>query len=683
MLNISEELKKIYKNDSLPYTSELSYKELILTFTDGTNTITVKNNQLVSDSFSLTESLCSDTDLTFGGCEASQFKITVADVETELKGMTLTVVQRVNNTYEVPLGVFVVESAKKQADLRFKDVVAYDYCKKLDVDVAEWYNALTWPLTLKAFRVSLFNYLGIECEEQTLVNDNVLLTKTINPETLLARDVAKQIAEINGTFGHMSREGKFKYIVLSLSYGLYPSVRLFPNPLLFPVSPNDASYNTGTEDENIVKAMYKSVEYEEYKCEEITKLQIRQESGDIGVIVGDGTNAYVIEGNFLVFGKSSSELQDIATRAFGNMKKRPYRPFRGENIGLPYIEVGDSVSYEVDDQVVSYIMSRTLTGIHALTDTYEATGNKERTQVESVRTQIQRLKGKTNVLIRDVDRLSNTITNVEEGLETKIEQTDRNIELKVDKNGVINAINLSTEGLKIDVNKLDITGLVTINSLKNGTTIIDGSCITTGTINAERIGTGILTSMVIRNDNLYIDGSTIQFYGSGAIKRSGSNSWSTSSRYLDNVISFTSQTITLGQYSGDLNNNLDIPMKAINIGYSGNTSYSSVNIYAGAQCRLFVSSSDYLSFEYSSVAREKIAPHGAWDLGSSSYPFQALYINQLYHLNSGTIGFFGTTPKSRQTVSKLSTSADLSSVITKINALLDALGTSGYGLISL
>lgn len=431
MLNISEELKNIYKNDSLPYVDTLSYKELILTFTDGSNILVVSKDQIVGDSFSLTESLCSEIDLTFGGCEASQCKITVADVETELKGMTLTVVQRVNNTHEIPLGVFVVESAKKQANLRFKDVVAYDYCKLLDVDVADWYNALTWPMTLKAFRLSLFNHLGIECEEQTLVNDSVMLAKTINPETLLARDVAKQIAEINGAFGHMSREGRFKYIVLSLSYGLYPSVRLFPNPLLFPVNPNDASYNAGTEDENIVKAMYNTVEYEEYKCEEITKLQIRQESGDIGVIVGDGANAYVIEGNFLVYGKSSSELNEIAMRAFGNMKKRPYRPFRGENIGLPYVEVGDSVSYVGNDQVVSYIMTRTLTGIHALTDTYEATGNKEISQVESVRTQIQRLKGKTNVLNRTVDELSNTITNVEEGLETKILQTDNKIDLEV------------------------------------------------------------------------------------------------------------------------------------------------------------------------------------------------------------------------------------------------------------
>ncbi|MDR2277388.1 MAG: hypothetical protein LBE23_05975, partial [Vagococcus sp.] len=119
---------------------------------------------------------------------------------------------------------------------------------------------------------------------------------------------------------------------------------------------------------------------------------------------------------------------------------------------------------------------------------------------------------------------------------------------------------------------------------KNAIKTAEISCdqLTSGTINANMIGTGTLTSMVIKNDNLYIDGSTIQFYGGGSIKRSGSNSWSTTNRYLDNVISFTSQSITLGQYSGDLNNTLNIPMKDINIGFSNIPSYSSVNIYGGS-----------------------------------------------------------------------------------------------------
>lgn len=467
MLNISEELKNIFKNDRLPYSKSMSYKELILTFTNGTNTITVSNKQIVEDSVALSESLCSTNDLTFGGCEAAKLKITVADVDTDLKGMTLTVIQRINNTYNVPLGVFTVESAKKQADLRFKDIVAYDYCKKLDVDVSSWYNALTWPMTIKAFRTSLFTHLGITIEDQTLPNDNVTLTKTINPEKLLARDIAKCIGELNGMFGKMSREGNFKYIVLNVSYGLYPSVRLFPHPLLFPVNPNDTSYNTGTEDVSVAKGMYTSVEYEEYTCDEISKLQIRQESGDVGVVVGDGTNGYIIEGNFLVFGKNASELTQIANKAFSNMKKRPYRPFNASLNGLPYVETGDSVSFVGTDQVVSFVMERTLTGLQSLSDSYSATGNKERSQVETISTLVQRLNGRTNVLVRDVDRLSSTITDEVANLQSEILQMSDTISLKItsDQAQVIAelAVRNGLSSFTVTADKVNLNGYTSIN----------------------------------------------------------------------------------------------------------------------------------------------------------------------------------------------------------------------------
>lgn len=664
----------------MPRCSTNAYKRLVLYFP--TLNLTITNEQINGDTFSLEESLCSDN-LMFGACEISCVRVTVADVSQELSGQLVVISQKVNDTYDLPLGTFIVDSAKKQTNLRFKDLICYDLMKKFDTDVTAWYNALTFPMMLKAFRESLCNYVGVEFTDSNLPNDNMQITKTIDPKELIGRDVLICTEEINGAFGHMGRDGKLKHIVLNPSYGLYPSPNLYPSQDLYPVASNDTGYAYGITDEEIHDDQMQSEnDYEEYTCKEITKLQIRAEEGDIGAIVGTGENCYVIEGNFLVFGKTAEELSNIARNAFYYINKRPYKSFQLKLIGLPFVEIGDSLGFATDN-FISFLMKRTLTGVQALSDTFSAEGDEEIQQVSTVNKEIIQLQGKTNVLVRTVDELSNTITNVEDGLQTQINQTDSKIELKVDKNGVINSINLSTEGLVIDASKIDITGLVTINSLKNGTTIVDGACITTGTIMAERIGTGTLTSMVIKNDNLYIDGSTIQFYGNGAIKRSGSNSWSTTNRYLDNVISFTSQTITLGQYSGDLNNSLEIPMKAINIGYSGNPSYSMVNVYAGMQCRLFVSSSDYLSFEYSSVAREKIVPHGAWDLGSSSYPFQALYINQLYHLSGGTIGFFGTTPKSRQTVSKLSTSSDLSSVITKLNALLDALGTSGYGLISL
>lgn len=83
------------------------------------------------------------------------------------------------------------------------------------------------------------------------------------------------------------------------------------------------------------------------------------------------------------------------------------------------------------------------------------------------------------------------IRNVE-GSVSKIQQTANSITLevakKVDAEHIISAINVSPENISIQSNRLNLTGYVTINSLKaGGTTTIDGGRITTGTVSAARI----------------------------------------------------------------------------------------------------------------------------------------------------------------------------------------------------
>lgn len=99
------------------------------------------------------------------------------------------------------------------------------------------------------------------------------------------------------------------------------------------------------------------------------------------------------------------------------------------------------------------------------------------------------------------------------------------IDLSVKKDGVISAINLSTEGIKISADKINITGLVTFTDLSTeGQTIINGANITTGTIDADRVATNIAKVNLL----LYIgdEDSTatkeIRF-ASGARIRGGSN----------------------------------------------------------------------------------------------------------------------------------------------------------------
>src|SRR5699024_1292068 len=150
--------------------------------------------------------------------------------------------------------------------------------------------------------------------------DTLQVTKTIEPETLQGLEVLKAICEINGCFGQIDRYGKLKYKYLQQT-GLYPSETLYPDKELYP------SEAGGDGNPIEVVPIYKQpMEYEEYLVRGIDGLTIRQEEGDIGASVGYGENPYIIEGNFLIYGKDASELSSIANTIYTAISGRTYRP---------------------------------------------------------------------------------------------------------------------------------------------------------------------------------------------------------------------------------------------------------------------------------------------------------------------------------------------------------------------
>lgn len=103
----------------------------------------------------------------------------------------------------------------------------------INADVAEWYNTLLPDkdsvTTMKAFRDSFFGYFGIEQADAQLVNDDMKVEKTVEPEELSGATVLNCICEINGCFGHIGRDSKFHYIYLEQEIqGLYPRNNLYP-----------------------------------------------------------------------------------------------------------------------------------------------------------------------------------------------------------------------------------------------------------------------------------------------------------------------------------------------------------------------------------------------------------------------------------------------------------------------
>jgi hypothetical protein len=446
-------------------------KQLNIVSDDGK--INITNTELHQEKFELTESLCSESELTFGACEAGMIKFTVSNVFLPMKGKWLTAKMTLDGHEDKPfqIGRYKVYSDTPTADRTCRDVVAYDALYDiLSSDVTDWYNQILpqkdSKVTLKQFRDSFFNHFGVEQEEVSLVNDEMIIEKTVEVkasssgssdtaetstigEAISGKEVLFCILEINGCMGNIGRVGKFRYVYLTQEMqGLYPANDLYPADDLYPRNPKSTS---------ISKSQYISAQYEDYIVRTIDKLQIREKENDIGVIVGDGGNTYVIEGNFLVYGKGTKELNEIGEKTLSKIKGIIYRPFSADCKGNPCIEVGDAVRLNTKYELIeTYILKRTLKGIQALRDDLEADGEEYRTsKVNGIQRSILQLKGKSNTLERSIEETKSTIVDVEKDLQSQITQTASEIrsEVKNTADGLSSRITQNASSITAEVNR--------------------------------------------------------------------------------------------------------------------------------------------------------------------------------------------------------------------------------------
>jgi hypothetical protein len=669
MLNATEELKILYKTSSIPKYYDIYFPSLDLHINTAGS-----NDHIVSGSYNLEESICSETDLKFGMCDASHINFTAADIDQNLTGLDFTVTQLIGN-YTVALGSYLVDTCKKQDNKRFKDISAYDRMKKIDIEVAAWYNSLfplgTESYSLAQFRTSFLDYVGLteDTSKLPLPNDTMAVTKTIEPESLDGRVVIEAIEEINGCFGHINRSGLFTHIVLKPAYGLYPTSNLYPSDTLYPVSETDTTYTQPDLINEIISPdMRRSIRFEEYTVKEIDKLIIRTDEEDFGAIIGTGTNAYIIQGNFLLYGKSAAELQVIGTNAYGYMAKRPYRPYESDNIGLPYLEPGDMLKFDQSDAVIGYMLNRTLTGIQSLRDSYSATGRQEREQRTDTNTEIKMLQSRTLKIKKDVDGVLIEVEDLRQDTSTAIEQLSNQVVIKVNTAGNIGFISLDGDPeieltqIKLKADNISLEGIVTANN--NFKVMLDGSI---EAVNGKFSGQ-------ISGAKYYL---TLDEANSAIIGTDGTSEY--------NVVSYKNTSVPEWGYyqryivAGDTG-----------IGYwvSGNTCVIRASDRVAIQAYNPVSLTSHRNGAYYGVSIDgyKFYPNtdGNIALGDNFNAWSSFYTKNITLKSGGTLGLFGSSPASQKTVTKLSTSATLADVINKMNALLDAIGNStGYGLIDL
>lgn len=402
----------------------------------------IDNSMLEIGTFALEESLCSESELKFGACEANCVKFTARNTAGNIIGKTISIEETIDGDSQnpMPYGVFKVASDVPTADRTKRQITAYDAMYDIiNTDVKSWYAGLSFPMTLKQFRNSFFAHLGIAQVETSLVNDSMTVNKTIvatqtddssavtEESAISGKTVVTAICEINGCFGNINRNGKFEYVFLkAIASALYPAEDLFPSDNLFPSDANTES----------MTGHYITFDYEDFQSKAITQLEIKTSEDNAGAIVGTAGNNYSITGNFLVSDKTGAELEQIANNLLPIMAQAAYTPIKSCTcVGNPCLTLGEPIRFNTTREIVeTYLLQRTLTGVQSKRDSISAQGTQTHSaKVNSIRDTLESVQRRTSKLERNADHLLSTYEDLEEQTSSRFEQTAKRISAEVDR----------------------------------------------------------------------------------------------------------------------------------------------------------------------------------------------------------------------------------------------------------
>ena len=187
------------------------------------------------------------------------------------------------------------------------------------------------------------------------------------------RELQSAVYETVCQYGQLNRETDlFEGVELNQS-GLYPAETLYPNNALYPLGtmehPFPSTYSklwTDTVGEQSFRYLiitYKAME----NGQEVEKTLQR-------TVNADGTTNYNMSDNWLFRNLiwTAADVGDYADAMVLKMKDIRWFPFEMWCAGLPYVETGDAI--EITDKQgnthTSYVLTRTLDGIHNLQDTF-------------------------------------------------------------------------------------------------------------------------------------------------------------------------------------------------------------------------------------------------------------------------------------------------------------------------
>ena len=368
-------------------------------------TIKIKNgptytgNNLSDGGVSITESLSSNNSFDLAAVEKPTIEFTLLNLERNiglLKGKEVELAITVGSM-AMPAGTYIIDNAEKQNDHLY-NIKASGMLAKFSQDVSAWWNKeVQFPITHRELLISLCNKVGIDYQlPQTYTNSNAVIAQRnmyVNEAT--GATFLGYLQEMAGCFFVTSR---------LLDNGRTLTIKKITQPTGTPGMVYTGSHYIG------------AVEIADYNIKKIDVLQIRATKDDIGVLAGnkDGKNPYLIEGNPLLYGMASADLQPIATAIFNELKDVQYIPFTASVMGVPYIEPGDTIQFDTPAgaTIKTLLMKRTFAGTQFFKDALETKAKEQRENQSKPARTITILNQKLHEFETSIEKFKSKIANI-------------------------------------------------------------------------------------------------------------------------------------------------------------------------------------------------------------------------------------------------------------------------------
>ena len=406
MLKISEQSKEKYKNNVVPGEIYLVVDTVALYFSEHTffsdSTYfqesdldglakTYDSSYWLTDSLSISESLCSKDSIDYSAVESNVLEVELASESGNIKqlvGKKVTCKQIVGGE-TVPLGVYTIAETTLDGDYYTK-VKAYDGMKKfIDTRINSWWNnQVSFPISLRSLLIELCKYVGIAyslpdswCNSDLAIIQNIVLNEDARASELLG-----MIQQVSGAFFHTNRNG------------------------ILTIVKHDAELTSVP-----YQSLMDDLSIGDFKTPSIKNVQIRNSDDDIGVSANEENNAYIVQENYLLGSFSEEELKSIAVNILNSIKNDGYRPFSAKFKSLPYVELGDPIKVTSfnGNSAAFWITNRKLSGDYLLTDEIDIKGSIETiNSVKSNSKKVVILNRKIHEVVNTIDELRSTIGGI-------------------------------------------------------------------------------------------------------------------------------------------------------------------------------------------------------------------------------------------------------------------------------